>query len=748
MSIPYTFPWGLHPMEDWISKEFNRRVQEKGMSPTQTENGIYSGPKTAWARVFSNGISSLAFNGAQGFVMGGTEGFDASYGFTENGRVTIGVDATGKPHEIDASGRFGSIINNSVKTNTSDFPHRPPPSLVSIETQFAGGANSSFNALCRKTTINWKCYSLGQLEYLTPYFLTPRITCLVEWGWNHYDTTSLVDLNDVDWLYEIFLGKWEYTGKWIEHSRGNYDLAMGIVTDYTISLNEFGGYDCSTTITNANYLLEGQSYQNKTASSTDKSTKKPLKIKDFNEFVFYDLDNLEIKARKGSERSDSAKTYSLDTKGKIFKHDGERWLRMDLIEDIINIFFGIEFLNNDDKPVNVECMKLDISKVPICAHPFLKSVNKDVLFPNQIAPRFVSDSGESTSVLNAAQSGEYLKLFPDAEKIVSRYKLDMSYDNLLDIINKGGRSFPMFVPYTDNGSNNAPSAGYWGYLSDVFVSAKLFKSLVGKNDTALKLLEELLQHISKAMCDITQMQPRPSIPNGAKYTVIDTNFTTIRTTEDANRLPKISLMSNNSSFIRAAEFSVKLSGEMANQMVMQSAVGGSLPDGYGTSYVDTKTMEVSKFSKGDRMFKRGVIPQENTKPSNKSEEEKKIKFDRKFTPQGENKNFYIYKDNSSGTTTYHILSENNPSFIKTVLSDTEDKRAVYTNNAIMPGTNFTMELLGIGGITFLSQFTLDHVPSAYNYERCVWQVSDVKQKIENKVWITTVTAQARPLTSI
>jgi hypothetical protein len=71
---------------------------------------------------------------------------------------------------------------------------------VSIETEFTGGSNSGFGALCRKTKIAWKCFSLSQLEYLTPYFLTPRITCLVEWGWNHYDTTSLVDLTDIDWL--------------------------------------------------------------------------------------------------------------------------------------------------------------------------------------------------------------------------------------------------------------------------------------------------------------------------------------------------------------------------------------------------------------------------------------------------------------------------------------------------------------------------------------------------------------------
>jgi len=59
-----------------------------------------------------------------------------------------------------------------------------------------------------------------------------------------------------------------------------------------------------------------------------------------------------------------------------------------------------------------------------------------------------------------------------------------------------------------------------------------------------------------------------------------------------------------------------------------------------------------------------------------------------------------------------------------------------------------MDILGIGGITFLSQFTLDHVPSSYNYEQCVWQISQVSHKIENKVWITSITADPRPLTTL
>jgi hypothetical protein len=57
-----------------------------------------------------------------------------------------------------------------------------------------------------------------------------------------------------------------------------------------------------------------------------------------------------------------------------------------------------------------------------------------------------------------------------------------------------------------------------------------------------------------------------------------------------------------------------------------------------------------------------------------------------------------------------------------------------------------LELLGISGVNYLSQFLIDHAPEAYNFENAVWQISDVKQNIEDKMWITTLVAQVRPLT--
>ena len=226
--------------------------------------------------------------------------------------------------------------------------------------------------------------------------------------------------------------------------------------------------------------------------------------------------------------------------------------------------------------------------------------------------------------------------------------------------------------------------------------------------------------------------------------------------------------------MKSAAFDMKMSGEMSNQMIAQSASGKNLPNNYGSSNFDAKSMKVSVFSIGDRMFERGARPPESVQDSNNSPENSKVKFSRMFTEQ--NKNFYVYKTEKSttisttGAGTYatstnfaslanvnptktvvekqiYILAETSSDFLKSILLDTSDKKALY-NTGIMPGTELKIEFLGIAGITFLSQFTLDHVPSSYNYEQCVWQISGVTQRIENKVWTTTVTAQARPLTSL
>jgi hypothetical protein len=204
--------------------------------------------------------------------------------------------------------------------------------------------------------------------------------------------------------------------------------------------------------------------------------------------------------------------------------------------------------------------------------------------------------------------------------------------------------------------------------------------------------------------------------------------------------------SANSAFIKSAEFSVTLSGDMANQMVMQSASGKPLPQGYGTANYDPKKMKTSQFSAGDRMFDRGIIEPENVEKSKNDPATEQAKYKRQYSK--ENTSFYVNKVERDTLWEYYIMTETSSEFLKNILMDASDQKSIYANNAPMPQTILTLNLLGIGGITFLSQFTLDHVPSTYNFENTVWQISDVKQKIENKTWTTTITAQPRPLNSL
>jgi hypothetical protein len=788
-------PWVLHPLESWVKEEFDRRSNEYGMDPSD-DYKKYKGPKAAWGRVFSNGISSLAKNKDGGFIMGGTEGFDESYGFGSDGKITIGVDASGRNrHEIDAT-------YDNAQNGLPDFPHRPPPGIVSIDTEFDGTSNSSYKGALRKTKITWKCYSLSQLEYLTPYFLTPRISVVAEWGWNHYDKESLIDLENLYLLRNIFEGNPEVTSNRIEKAGGNYDFCMGIITDYGYSLNEFGGYDCYTTITNANYLMYGKSTRDGSASKIDYN-KQNVKLKDFSEFVFNDMTNLLTVKNKNAKiitpasnaletlaaaegapimlqtevRDDSTDLLNIPFKGKIFKNDdGEKWLKMDLIVDIINKFSEVQVIDKDGKSTPLFIGSIDIKNVPVVAHPALKSTSINFIIPNQFAPRFVSNKNKEEDLtgknLGNAKipTGEYHALFPSVMKLIKDSKLDETYDDLVEALKTQGvdtRSFPMYSNYNENSTSNRSNVGYWGYLEDIFVSEKYFIELVKTNDTIAVLMKTLFENLSHAMCNISNIKLDSEKTNNTVMRAVDHNFTPVTSPDDVKDFVRISLGSINSAFLRTADFSIKLSSEMSNQMMAQSVSGKDMEKGYGTPDYNPSDMQVSQHSLGDRMIDRIAIPKQSAVPSNTDPSSNKLKYTRELN-EYDSRDFNILKIgpgkvasiidavgnyamfNSTTSKTQgklYILAEKSPDYLKKILWDKGDKKAIHVNNVIMPGTELKMELLGIGGITFLSQFTLDHVPSSYNYERAVWQVSQVSQKVENKVWTTTVMAQARPLTA-
>lgn len=822
-------PWGLHPLPQWIIDELSRRSKEYGQNPNMENGKPYSGPRTAWVRFFSNGISKHPkAKDLDGFVMGGTYGFKDSYGFNESNEITIGVDAKGNPHKIpnDRIENLLSVSNsrNNQNRKVMDFPNRPPPSVESVSCEMAG-SNASFPNLCRKVTINWKCHSLAQLNYLSPYFLTPRITCLVEWGWNNYDTESLVDLTDLDWINNMFVDP-SYTLEWIKKSNGNYDAGLGFVTDYSFKLNEAGGYDCQTTILNANRLIEGEQIHSKEVTEKKGDTRTPLQ--NFRSFVKDDLNSIDsnkpqyVNKRKNLKLLTKVYDYDeeLDERGldpwvevdtidnikeRVFrmsdkthpKNKAGFWLRMDLVQDIINAFFEIKMVG----PKTATIRQFDIMQTVMVGNPFLKSSNPNVLIPNQFAPRFTYQTQKSNPGKASPNppSGEYERLFK--EKIQSLRKnyefgnIDI-FDDLKTAINPYGESFPIYkdqdIPADGGKIAQKLKSGYWGYLKDIFIDADYFKKIVESNDSALKMIEQLLQGINEAFCQICQLKLIPAEYGNQTYSVYDENMAGISTKNDAADLPIITLGALDSAYMKSVSFDVKISQEMMNQLVFQSANPEQDPDG-STQTKNVAANPISnRYSAGDRLYVKGELPTKSesnnapdipTTPTDSPEErqrrvqervksleqrdaaraeatkqqqaiakqEKEAKEKkRKVREEGNAESFLIYYVPDPGNKDESLLKkyyicEKYKDFLNYNLT-LPNKNAPYLNNGIMPGTTVTIELMGISGINFLSQFLLDHVPPEYSYTTAVWQIADVRQNIEDKNWTTTITAQVRPLT--
>lgn len=758
-------PWGLHPLADWVTTELKNRVKEYGQNPELDPTKPYSGPRTAWARVFSNGISKHPeAAGKDGFVLGGVHGFNDSYGFNSSNKINVGVDARGIPHQIEFD-RSNTISLNNKNVTRADFPHRPPPSLESISCEL-NGANSGFPNLCRKITINWKCHSLAQLNYMIPYFLTPRITCLVEWGWNNYDRESLVDLTDLDWINSMFTDP-SYTTDYIKLSKGNYDAGIGFITEYGYKMNEAGGYDCFTTILNANKLVEGEQISNKDV--TVKQQNERLPVKSFYEFATKNLLSIDsddpsyiyMRNRLKIETNNDIKkrVFRISNKESDLNKTKELWLRMDLVQDIINAFFKIQM----ETPKIATIREFNILNTRVCANPFLKSVNKNVLVPNQYSPRLTVETDSNISPSAVVEDGIYSKLFKERlDKIVQEYKISNKFDDLKEAINPYGSSFPVYEDKTFYDENKKLTeklySGYWGYLKDLFINAEYFQGLVKNNDSVLKLIEQLLQGINESLCQVCQLKLIPAQYANSTYSVIDENLPGISNANDATQLPMITLGAIGSAFLKSVSFDVKTSAEMMNQLVMQSASPDKDPDGSTNTSITKSNPIISRYSGGDRLYYKGEIKtivepisgpalEAESKRIAEQQKEQLKELEKKRASRNE-KNFFIYyKKSQNGIVTKYFLYEPGKEFLNYILTQ-KNKKSPYLNNAIMPGTTLTIEFLGISGIDYLSQFVIDHAPEAYNYSNAVWQVSDIKQTVEDKNWTTTIVAQVRPLTTL
>jgi len=794
-------PWGLRPLQDFVFKELKDRSNSYGIDYTlDNYNGKnYNGPRTAWVRVCSNARiptvpekrrnpkpddpSPASFR--EGFIMYGVNGFNDTYGIdnlNNQSKVVLGYDVNGEKHVLDDS-------------ENQTFQNRPGPGVTSIESEFYG-AGSSFNGLCRKVSIKWRANSIDQLNYMMPYFLSPMMTVVVEWGWNVYNPDSLIDLSEENLgqpadpeTNEKGSGlRGYYTNSQllqekIEKSNGNYDAFIGRIYDFNFALNRDGTYECTTVVVNTNYMLGGLSTFDISKQEND-DTNKQSEILDFRKFVIDDK-NLNNMFNLSSFKQTMANFYTSITKAentgdmsvtlkniankahqqkKLFSNQSEKvklnnnnidkkYVKFDVFVELLNYFYSKKF--NGGTLVSF----IDINDVKICSHPGIKSTDRDVLIPNKYAPKFwkfSKDIGDEKIAFSSQKNitsnapGDYGKILYELGESVKKQlnddTIELYYDDLDDLINSGetGREFPQL-------KNDFGPMGYWGYLKDIYISTELIKTELERNDKYQEFLKAILERINRAAVNIFKFRIIPSDPSeNSRITIIDDNYFN----NNDDKLKKVAqtpivIGSTNSSFTINASLDVKLSPQVAAQTLF----GNSVYDYRDTGKETVKTEHdgpTAMFVYTDRLFdktaKTRVVEKVTAESKTKNNTESNVK------------NFLHVQNNSvllgtnrSITPSSAILVENNYStqqFFKDVEILDDDgnvvKNNMYIYNTIMPDTELSLEFLGIAGLRYLDTFTIDGVAEPYTHKKAIWQVDKVNSVVSGNSWKTVVVAKVRP----
>lgn len=396
-------------------RKINRSFKYDGWDTATGDWSKYRGPMTPWVRFCSNGAGRVnpyegtEYYDKQGFVLFGGKDFYSGYGFRnayQGGQAStsiIGYMPDGNPH----------IIENDLKI--SDYPvHVPPPEIEKIDVIIQ-------KELYRRAKIEWVCFSKAQLEYMTPYFLVPGITCILEWGWNLFDPKSLVNLEDVPRLKKYNDNPYPLYTNNILSSNGNYDVLFGRITSFEWSADG-NKFKCVTEVTSQDRLYAGLVVDAKAEFRNKDATEENKKITPFGDLKNFINKTLPL----FKEVRNSIPSVLDDTVAYIKEHHPKNWQ-----EYVYGVFYGrdsdvlknginnIEEYSSDqdfDRPAGskdlwinlglvIECInkhhdkletakrnqifRVDIDDVVISGHPNLISCDGSVLLiPNAIAPKY------------------------------------------------------------------------------------------------------------------------------------------------------------------------------------------------------------------------------------------------------------------------------------------------------------------------------------------------------------------------
>lgn len=768
-------PFSSIPIPEYMRNELARRQNTYGLNPNASSvNKIqeYRGQMTSWMRVASNGT-----NGIQpGFILRGGRSFTDAYGIGKNLNTVIGMDYNGNDH----------VIKNELG-KTSQM-HRPTPGIEGLEITIAKN-------VYRTAFIKWKCYSVEQLNYMTPYFMTPYTTIFLEWGWNNFDPTSLVPLiplNDGGKAYKVDKNGIETPGSGrvgfytnprmfedsIEKSQGRYDGMIGHVINYDYTFNPSDmSFNCTTEIASNSKFYFGLSMNSlvhepeseDTAHGAEKSTKTNiasyLRVNVHSQILNYisKTNNTGKTINPTPVKNDTDKNIQRILNGRVFspmyyrqfmtsesatKIDGSPlYITFGCLTDILTEVIRSGRTN----------FKIDIKDVKISAHPNLISCSEKFLIPNSSAPYFNPDSMSDSDrkPIDAVNSENPIhdggSSNDEANRLLHRVLNTHKRQDLSSVINHWRNLYDPTLSYSFPDKNDV----YSGNLENIFINYDFIREQIKSTPN----IRDFLKSICQMLNDNIPIWNLDVIDWDGNFSIRDMNYFK-RDSFSALKAPyKIGGKEDpvyyfnpfvQNSVLTEFGFNVKLSDAVANMVINQANnirehrhntdVGGVVvsnryifPESRDVVLSGLDPVQNGTDTVGTADVSDGSV--ESKRESLQNISEKSITFVKNIG------------NNEKRVTRLVMPGDTGKSKVQQLLND-DTKEFTEVNTPPIPGVRVEFSLMGIAGFRTFQVIGVKNLPKPYEEGKVVFQIVDVKHSVNSEGWITRVSSVIRPVKSL
>jgi hypothetical protein len=239
---------GTH-IPNWLLEQLQTRSKRGTQANRDNANLQYLGNKTGWVRLVSSiNITSendkKYFSELTGLTL--TKPEDLSKNFVLYGGVSKYSNQNNKTTYTLRKG-FKETYSLLGEQEVQDFGYRPMPGLTRVVVETQGRLGS-----IRGATIEFKVWDKSQLDVIDALYFKLGYSMFLEWGNTFYYASNSDDLQSSELFsidpFQTSLNKKkinEALGKNRRESQGNYDGMLGLVSNFSFSFNQEGGYDCT-----------------------------------------------------------------------------------------------------------------------------------------------------------------------------------------------------------------------------------------------------------------------------------------------------------------------------------------------------------------------------------------------------------------------------------------------------------------------------------------------------------------------